>query len=424
MLTAGDNERLTRVGPSTPMGEYMRRFWQPALLSRELPGPDCPPVRVRILGEDLVAFRDSNGAVGVLDAHCPHRGAPLFFGRNEECGLRCVYHGWKFDTEGRCVDMPNVPGGGSPGGMRTKAYPTHEAGHLVWVYMGPPDARPELPQFEFLKVPSDHVYAHKRIQECNYLQVLEGEMDSSHVSFLHRRMDDFFGADAMKHPMFTDTAPRFEVKQTHYGQMVAARREAGPDAYFYRVTQLLLPCHVLVGVLPGAFMDCSSSVPMDDETTLGFTIAWRNDRPLDARDMALIESGEFAYPRVDEATFVPLRNRRNDYMIDREAQRTASFTGIIGVREQDAAIQEGMGPICDRTREHLCASDAAIKSLRRRLLDEVGGLQEGRAPVAVARPETYCVRAANALVPRETSWLDATRADLLGLGQEELAIIA
>lgn len=421
MLSAEENEMITRVGPGTPMGEYMRRYWHPALLSREIPEPDSPPARLRLLGEDLIAFRDTKGRVGVLEAHCPHRGAPLFYGRNEECGLRCLYHGWKFDTDGNCVDMPNVPGGGGSD-LKIKSYKTYEVNHVVWVYMGPPELEPPMPEFEWTQVPESHVFAHKRIQECNYFQIVEGEMDSSHVSFLHRRWDDLYGELTKTHPMFTDTAPKFDIVDTVYGQMVGAKRVDG-DGSFYRVTQLMLPYSVLVHIVPGSFIDCSTSIPMDDENTLGVTIAWRPDRPLDEEDIKGIESGELAYCEVDPKTFIPIRNKRNDYMINREAQRTLSYSGITGVREQDSAIQEGQGLIYDRTKERLCASDAAIKALRRMMLREVRALMDGVEPVAPHRPETYRVRPTNRSIGADQNWIDAMKDELLAEGSKGIAVL-
>lgn len=420
MLKKSHNEMLTRVGPDTPMGDYMRRYWQPGLLAREIPDPDCAPVRVRLLGEDLVAFRDTEGRIGVIDAFCSHRGAPLYYGRNEKCGLRCVYHGWKYDIEGNCIDRPNVPGGTRLKKLKIKSYPVREVNHVIWIYMGPPELEPPLPEFEWMQLPADHVFAHKRVQECNYLQILEGEMDSSHVSFLHSRWDDFYGEITKTHPMFTDTAPRFDIVDTVYGQMVAAQRDAGKDEYFYRVTHFVLPCHVLVHIVPDSFMDFSGSVPMDDENTLGFTVAWRPDRPLDEKDMEAINGGELAYPVVDPKSFLPLRNSGNDYMIDRELQRTISFTGITGVREQDSAVQEGQGKIFDRSKENLCASDEAIVRLRRLLLKEVNNLVDGVQPAAPQRPDSFCLRGAHATIPREGSWIEATKKEVLGIGAEEI----
>src|SRR6516165_4486765 len=182
MLSREENEYLCRVGPGTPMGTLLRRFWMPALIATELPEPDCPPIRLRLLGEDLIAFRDTAGAVGLIQNNCPHRGASLFFGRNEEAGLRCVYHGWKFDTSGACVDMPNEPPEYRFGNkVRITAYPTREFGGLIWAYLGPPDQLPELPKIEWARVPESHRYISKRFQETNYLQAIEGGIDSSHA---------------------------------------------------------------------------------------------------------------------------------------------------------------------------------------------------------------------------------------------------
>ena len=190
MLTREENELLTRVGPGTPMGALMRCYWLPALLAEELPAPDCPPVRVRLLGEDLVGFRDSEGRVGLLGAHCPHRGASLYFGRNEECGLRCVYHGWKFDVTGQCVDMPSEPPESSfKQKVRPTAYPCVEKGGVIWTYMGPPAEQPPLVDLEWIRAPAGHCHVSKTYQECNYLQGIEGGVDTAHSSFLHRMMD-------------------------------------------------------------------------------------------------------------------------------------------------------------------------------------------------------------------------------------------
>src|SRR5207253_3303211 len=184
MLARADNELLTRVGPGTPMGNLLRCFWQPFALASELPGADCDPLRVRLLGEDLVAFRDTNAAVGLVQNNCPHRGASLFFGRNEESGLRCVYHGWKFDTSGACVDVPGEPAESDlRSRVRALTYPVREHGGVLWAYLGPAQDIPRLPELEWTHVPASQRYVSKRIQSCNYLQNVEGEVDSSHVSF-------------------------------------------------------------------------------------------------------------------------------------------------------------------------------------------------------------------------------------------------
>src|SRR5918912_2117144 len=239
MLSAKDNELLTRVGRGTPMGEFLRRFWLPALLSDELPQADGDPIRTRTLGEDLVAFRDTNGNVGVVDAYCPHRRAPLFFGRNEECGLRCVYHGWKFDTAGTCVDMPSEPPESDfKDKVRVRAYPAREFGDTVWVYMGP-DTPPELPQMEWATVPSTHRRVAMWIVECNWLQVLEGNVDTAHVSFLHSTVD---GIPGVREEGLEDLAPQLQVIESPVGFAYGGRRKVRmADQYYWRVNQLLLP---------------------------------------------------------------------------------------------------------------------------------------------------------------------------------------
>src|SRR5476649_2036995 len=214
MLSQADSDRLTRVGPGTPMGTLFRRYWLPALLSEEVPEPDGAPVRVRLLGEDLVAFRDTAGKVGLVDAFCPHRRAPIFFGRNEERGIRCVYHGWKFNRDGTCDDMPSEP----PDSLfktkvRIAAYPTHEAGGFVWTYMGPLALQPPPPDYEFLRAPETHRYPSKTLEECNWLQALEGGVDSSHATIMHNMNigDRSWLRD------FDATVPRLDVERTDYG---------------------------------------------------------------------------------------------------------------------------------------------------------------------------------------------------------------
>jgi phthalate 4,5-dioxygenase oxygenase subunit len=406
MLSREENERLTRVGPGTPMGELFRRFWLPAMLSTELPEPDCPPVRLRLLGEDLVAFRDTSGRAGVLAAHCPHRGASLFFGRNEECGLRCVYHGWKFDVEGRCVDMPNEPPESNfKDKVRQRAYPAREAGKVVWVYMGPSDLLPELPQLEWTLVPDDHVYAHKRIQDCSWLQNLEGELDSSHISFLHRDTR----LSALPLFVFNEGAPRFTVLPTDYGLLVGAQRRESETTDYWRLTQFLLPSYTMIPAVPEKFIDFTAAIPIDDEHMIGLTVAWRPDRPLSEADVARIETWDYVYSEVDPKTFRPVRNRENDYLIDRSIQKTVSFTGIKGVRDQDHAVQEGMGAIVDRTTEHLGSADAAVIQARRLLLRLLDELEQGQEPYAASHGATYRVRSAVFNLERSASFEEAAQ---------------
>jgi phthalate 4,5-dioxygenase len=416
MLSKEENDLLCRTGPGTAMGELFRRFWLPVALSRELPNPDCPPVRLRILSEDLIAFRDTRGRVGLLARYCPHRGASLFFGRNEENGLRCVYHGWKFDTAGACIDMPNEPPECSlKHKIRQIAYPTREAGGVIWAYMGPQATMPELPQLEWTLVPQNHVYVHKRLQHCNYLQNIEGEVDSSHVSFLHREFrSEKFNAAIAGQVLLTqakDSAPKFLVEETESGLAIGARRNWDADQYYWRVTQFLMPSFTLIPSEAGTPINFTAAVPVDDMNMVGFTVTWLPDRPLNNDDIRTIESWIGAYAEVDPETFEPIANRANDYLIDRDKQRSENFTGMRGIREEDMAVQEDQfgGPITDRTKEHLGTSDAGVIALRRRLLNAVRNLKRGQEPSEPRCAHSYRVHSTASLVAREVAFENVAR---------------
>jgi len=416
VLSREENELLTRVGPGTPMGNLLRCFWQPFALSTELPHADSDPLRVRVLGEDLVAFRDTTGAVGLIQNNCPHRGASLFFGRNEEAGLRCVYHGWKFDASGACIDMPNEP---AESDFRSKvaarAYPTLERGGVVWAYLGLDSLRrPAPPELEWTRVPESHRIVTKRIQYCNYLQNVEGEVDSSHVSFLHSRNATAASAGiraddavlSLPNYMARDRAPRFFVLPTDYGMLIGARRDAESDSYYWRITQFLMPSYTMIPSPVGSPVSFTGATPIDDEQMLGFTVTWHPDRPLTDEERAQIESWTGVHTEVDPKTFMPLRNRDNDYLIDRGLQHSgASYTGIRGIREEDLAVQESMGDVCDRTTEHLGSADLAVIAMRRRLLEAVRALAErGEAPYEALNAERYRVRSAALVLPRGVEW--------------------
>ncbi len=406
MLSREDNELLTRVGPGTPMGALMRHYWQPILLSSELAQRDAPPVRVRALGEDLIAFRDSNGRVGVLGANCPHRGAPLYFARNEDCGLRCIYHGWKFDAEGRCLDMPNQPTDrDTREKVRAKSYPVHEKNGLVWIYMGPQAKPPAPPELGFTAVPASHKCMTKQLLECNYAQALEGDLDPSHVSFLHapldtKARDDYQGsagiindaqlssAEAEQAAKATVKNPKLYVNRTDYGLFVGALREM-PDRNYWRFTQLVLPFYVYVPGAVGSPVHCNAWVPMDDESTMVWRIQYLEDRPFTESEVAKLRSGMGGHvapdgylPATPEpgGAWLPKANRANNYLQDRDFQKKVSFSGIRGIWAQDRACTEGMGRIMDRTQEHLGPSDVTIVQMRRMLLSAARELKEKGAP--------------------------------------------
>jgi len=428
MLTHEENRLLTETNPETPGGRYFRRYWLPALLASELPAPDCPPVRIRILGEDLLAFRDSDGRVGILDEFCPHRRASLFWGRNEQCGLRCVYHGWKFDVTGACVDIPSEP----PeyrfqSKVQATSYPSREYGGVVWVYMGPAESTPELPKLEWALVPQSHRYVSKRHQETNYLQAIEGGIDSSHSNYLHASVDAFRMTDeyvakvrnsdnlrARYHLL--DRAPRFAVQKTDYGLIIAARRNAEEDTYYWRFTQFLLPSHTMIPSQKGLSLHGHCWVPRDDDSCWVWTISWNPDRPLDEAEWKEIREDTFVHATVDPVTLRPERNRTNNYLIDRDLQKTTSMTGIHGFAAQDMALQESMGRNVDRTRERLGTSDTAIIATRRLLLQEIADLQVGREPFAASHGDVYWVRSASTVLKRDVDFAEVAR-DLMLAGR-------
>ena len=421
MLSQEENDLLTQTSRGTPAGDYFRRYWLPAVLSSEVPAPDCPPVRLRILGENLLAFRDTQGRVGLVDEACPHRLASLFWGRNEECGLRCVYHGWKFDVTGACVDMPNEPPEyGFENKVRITAYPTREVAGVVWGYMGPPEHIPELPKLEWARVPETHRYISKRFQETNYLQAIEGGIDSSHSNFLHASVEAFRVTDSYVEKVknsanlrakyhLLDKSPRFTIKKTEYGLIIAVRRNAEEDTYYWRLTQFLLPSHTMIPYQKGLSIHGHCWVPRDDSTCWVWTMSWNPDGPLSEEERDAIQDETFVHARVDPVTFRPTRNKENDYLIDRQQQRTSSMTGIHGFAAQDQAIQESMGPLTDRTRERLGTSDTAIIGMRRLLLKEIRALQDGQEPFAAHHGDIYWVRSASMVLRRDVPFDEGAR---------------
>jgi phenylpropionate dioxygenase-like ring-hydroxylating dioxygenase large terminal subunit len=408
VLSAEDNELLTRTGPGTAMGTLFRRFWMPVLLAREVPEPDGPPVRVQIMGEQLVAFRDTLGRVGLVDTRCSHRGADLWFGRNEECGLRCVYHGWKFDVRGECLEIPSMA---RDDGLRARAgitaYPTREWGDLVWAYLGPPEQEPPLPELDFCMVPPDSRFVTKKLQECNWAQACEGALDTAHFSFLHTPLElPEIPAHRRAHPladairwMKDDPAPVFHVFEHEAGLLLAASRRADEDRLYWRVTQFLLPNHsVAPGSAPRDTQVGQTWVPIDDHRCWVYVWSWHADRPLTERESRFIPGVPSVHADVDEH-WVPRRNRANDYLIDRDAQRTRSFTGIEGISEQDAAIQDSQGLIAERTREHLAPTDLGVVRFRRTILGAARALAGGCEPAATAAPAAYRVHGGGMIAP-------------------------
>jgi phthalate 4,5-dioxygenase oxygenase subunit len=411
------NEQLTRTGRGTPMGDTMRRYWIPALMAREVAEPDGPPVRVRLLGEDLVAFRDSAGRIGLLEEYCPHRRASLYFGRNEECGLRCVYHGWKFDAEGNCVDQMNEPPENQfKDRVHITAYPTVELGGIVWAYMGPPECRPPLPKFAWTQAPESHRHVSKVIQECNWLQALEGGIDTSHAPILHRALSDNAARPGIRpsDPFVRGRAPTLVVDVTDYGYQYAGIRPLDETDKHLRVYHFVLPFHQIRPSRSSAGRPLVAGhiwVPIDDETTMVYNWMYSTtEAPLTEEDRLERNSGNGPLD-VDQTTFRSKKNRQNDYLIDREAQRTQTWTGIDGINAQDRAIQESMGRIVDRSHEHLGPADKAILQARRLLRQAIKTVEEGGTPDGVAA-SYYDLRAAEGVLPREADWRSLLAADI------------
>jgi phthalate 4,5-dioxygenase len=406
MLSKEDNERLTRVGPGTPMGETMRRYWMPALLSWELPEPDGEPVRVRLLGEDLVAFRATDGRVGLLDELCPHRRASLWLGRNEENGLRCVYHGWKFDRAGTCVDMPSEPADSL---FKTKvtiaSYPTWEGGGMLWTYMGPPEKQPAPPDYELVRVPATHRFVSKTLQRCNYLQGLEGGLDSSHATIMHR---DNIG-DRSWLGVYESLIPRIDVERTGYGFMYTGIRQFATEQW---VRASISGNFNRPGIPPK--IDGHIWIPLDDVNCYVYNFAYSYDATTPFPEEAAI-SEEIHFGRGPDdllPDFSLKQNMSNDYGIDRQQQKTFSFTGINGVNTQDVALQEGMGPIVDRSKEHLGTTDRAIIALRQLLLEASRAVESGDAIRGVDPSAYRHVRPVDHKIPTGLEWRSALAHEL------------
>jgi phthalate 4,5-dioxygenase len=412
MLSREDNELLCRVGPGTPMGDLMRQYWMPAALSDELGARDGVPLRVRLVGEDLIAFRASSGAVGLVRNSCPHRGASLFYGRNEEEGLRCVYHGWKFDVTGRCVDMPNEPAESNfRGKVRAVAYPCVERAGLVWAYLGPRETPPPLPDLEPAMLPNSSIQVYQR--ECNWVQALEGDIDTCHTVFLHLgsvRADEV-APGTWAHYALGDRAPRYKVADMDFGVMYGAYRPAEADTEYWRIANFLFPFYAMVptGVL-GLEVRVRAWVPMDDEHTLAISIA-RSAQGTRTAGRQVVRAPETLPNTTDwYGRFRCVANQGNDYLVDRAAQRTTSYTGIDSIFLQDQAVTESMGPIYDRTNEHLGTSDQMIIRTRKRLIDAARALRDtGKVPPGVDDPGVYAVRSGGVLLPRSADWIEGTR---------------
>ena len=384
------------------MGELMRRYWVPVLQSKEIAEPDGPQVRVQILGEKLIAFRDTQGRPGLLGEFCPHRGVSLFFGRNEENGLRCAYHGLKFDRSGKCLEAPVSPQACER--MRIVAYPCIELAGIVWAYMGETDKQPAPPALEWCGLPASHIYVSKRLQENNYLPAMEGGIDTSHVSFLHRYEVDkdpmHRGARANEY-ILADGKVVFEIEKTPFGLTMFGRRNGEPDSYYWRITQWLFPWYTLIPPFGEHPMGGHVWVPIDDHRCWAWSINFRPERPLSAEERRHMDEGKGIHVEYERpGSFRPKANADNDYMIDRQAQKEKrSFSGVFGISAQDYSLHESMGPLQSYEDEHLLPSDKGIVMARRMLHETALGLKDGVLPPALDS-SLQRVRAAGVLLER------------------------
>jgi len=426
MLTAEENAQLTRVGPGTLMGGLMRQYWIPVVQSSELVAGGRPK-RVRILGEDLIAFRNPGGRAALCSEFCAHRRASLYFARNEEHGLRCVYHGWQYGPDGGCIDMPNErPESSFQDKVTLPTYPCAERGGVVWTYMGPASPPPGLPDLEWALVPEAQRFVSKFWQGCNYLQALEGGVDPAHISFLHsmlnardeeaRRILDSAAA-GFGFASQLERAPHIEVADTETGLLLGARREAPAGQYYWRITQYLLPFHTMpppeVGDDP--LMHAHVWIPMDDDQLANWCISWHPTRAITREEIAEFHAGSSIHvtdyaPATSEAygDIHPAADRANDYLADWEAQRTRKFFGVPGVGAQDKAITESQG-VFDRSLERLGRADIGIIRVRKRLLDAAVALRERRVAPPGLDPATYRVRPASVLLAKDVPWVEGVK---------------
>ena len=424
MMTAQENELMCRVEGGAPMGQIMRRHWLPALLTEELPEPDGDPVRVRLLGEDLVAFRDTDGKVGLIGEFCPHRNASLFYGRNEECGLRCLYHGWKVDVHGTVVEMSSEPPESRfATKVKHKSYPTHEAAGFVWTYMGPAE---EMPPFEapvFGPTPDTKISICKVVVNCNWAQILEGAIDSAHSSTLHAsdmvpaRVDGAKATDQNWLRPSTDKAPRLQMQKTDFGfRYVAIRRpimNANTHEYI-RMTLFIAPYTVLIPP-NNRYRVALLHVPMDDTHTAFHFIAFGGDTTPDSETWRKFNALQVGID-VDE-TYRNTRSRANDYRQDRKSMRSGSWTGVPGIPNQDIVMWETMGALADRSKDRLGASDVAIIQFRRQMLEAAKTMQAGGPAIATGKSRTphASLSSFEGIVPKTTDWR------LLGSGKAQAA---
>ena len=406
-MTREENEYLTRVGPGTPMGNLLRRFWMPVLLEHEVPGPNEPPVRVRVVGENFLVWRDAQGGLGLFEEFCMHRRVSLSLARCEGDGLRCIFHGWKFDVEGNVIDMPNVPEAKMPRNLRAPVYPARLGGGLLWVYLGPAQKQPDFPDYEFIQTPADHVYAFRQIWNVNFVQGLESNLDSSHIGILHNS-SAFFGErreratpDMRDIVVWDDDRPTIMVKDHPGGFFAAAIRDVelnGAPNRYARVHNYVMPFGTFV-----PFPILAQHVPIDDENTMSFTILY-DDKPVDQEFCRKIFElpaflAENLAPRVQRY----LGTSENNWFQDRGTM-DRNFSGLLNPIAEDLAVFASMGPVPDRSKEAAGGSDAAVSRMRRMLIEAAQALERGEEPLRLTGPESAAMVSGEGLIPEDAHW--------------------
>jgi phenylpropionate dioxygenase-like ring-hydroxylating dioxygenase large terminal subunit len=418
MLSAVQNELITRVGPGTPLNGLLKHYWQPALLASEIAEPGCDPVRFSFCGERYIAFRDSDGKAGVFAEACCHRGSSLALARVEDGGIRCIFHGWKFATDGTLLDTPNVAEESFKQRFRGNAFPTREAADLVWVYFGPRDEQPPFREYEYMTVPSSHRLIMRMKLDCNWMQVLEGGLDSTHVGILHAEFAKSFetrdaslpeGLQAQAQVYSTDFAPALEVRDTDFGFHYAALRDAGDGANVHaRITAYVFPNTTMIP--PNMFV--IHYVPYDDTHTAQIVTYWDKHRPVDRertlRVLGLDKPGVWIDDHIEQCA-------ENNWLQDRAKMRAGSWSGLDGLGQEDSAVNLSQGPILDRTKETLVPADVACIHVRKMLLNELERAPGATPPLAQVPERSATIQALEVTIPRHGDWTQSVPGNLPAL---------
>ncbi|MFJ7832167.1 Rieske 2Fe-2S domain-containing protein [Peribacillus sp. NPDC097284] len=410
MLTKQDNHLLTRIGPGTPMGELFRLYWIPALKSDELKS-DGKPQRVKLLGEDLIAFRDTDGKIGLIEEACPHRGTSLYYGINDGCGIRCMYHGWKFDTNGDCTEIPSEEGDPKfRKKIKIKNYPVKEVKGIIWTYMGPEKKQPEFPEFYWMGLPDENMMSERVWQECNYAQVMENDLDYVHAAFLHKALgkqevgegilSTDLGIDP-NHPLVKNPPVKQDVEDTNYGKRCVAVGIGNEIDNAFMEIHYIFPFYTFPPRFEGEDGMWHAFIPRDDYSTWSWDVQFSHNRPIDVQ-----ANNDRRGLKLDEH-FKKQISLENDYAQDRELQKTGNFTGIRGIANQDHAATETMGPIVDRSKEHLGTSDLPIIHMRRLLLQQVKAFQDGKGKFTLVNDSLKNLYSAGLYDSNQKSWQEA-----------------